>query len=295
MTVVVVGSAAVDEQVTPDGMARLQLGGVVAYAGATFVREVLRVVAVCNLDARGGPVVRAGLQRLGVEVCAGPSSAPTRFQNQLLADGGRRQQILGIADAIGAEVVARALDGLDAPHVHLGPLHGADISGEALQLVASRAGVVTLDVQGFVRRGERGAVRHAVTPHLAGALTAAHVVKADEAELDVLLRAYAVTAEQLVERFGIDEIVVTAGSAGGYVVGRNAGRIPYRAVFAGPEGDATGAGDVFFAAYVAARLYRGASWSEACEHAAAVAGRHVAGQVIRAADLELPRDLVAEG
>ena len=156
VTVVVVGSAAVDEQIAPDGVSRVQLGGVVTYGGATFVREGLRAVAVCNLDARWGPAVRAGLQRLGVEVCAGPSSSMTRFQNRLLPDGGRQQQILGIDDAIGAEVVARALEGVDAPHVHLGPLHGADISDEALQFIASRASVVTLDVQGFVRRGETG-------------------------------------------------------------------------------------------------------------------------------------------
>ncbi len=288
--VIVVGSAAVDEQIARDGAVRIQVGGVVTYGGATFVREGLRAIAVCNLDARSGAAVRAALTGLGVEVCAGTSRTLTRFQNRLLVDGGRQQQILGLADAIGPEVVARALEGIDGPHVHLGPLHGADISREAIDLVAARAGLITLDVQGFVRRGELGPVHDEVAPQLEAALAAANLVKADEAELDVVLKAYAVSAEQLVERFAIDELVVTAGSAGGYVVAGNAGRGAYRAVFAGPEGDTTGAGDVFFAAYVAARLHRGATSLEAAAHAATVAGQHVAGIGLRAADLVLSAD-----
>lgn len=285
--ILVVGSAAVDEQVSPEGVVRVQLGGVVTYGAATFVREGLRATAVCNLEARSEPAIRSAFERLGIEVCAGASGSRTGFQNTLLGDGGRRQRIESLADPIGDALVSAALEGIEAPHVHLGPLHGADIDAGALAVIAARADLVTLDVQGFVRRGGVGPVRAEATPLLDAALAAAHVVKADEAELDVVLRAYTVDPERLLERFEIQEIVVTAGRAGGYVVGTSGGRDSYRAAFAEHEGDTTGAGDVFFAAYVAARLHRGATSSAAAQHASAVAAQHVAGVLLREGDLKL--------
>ncbi|HUS62638.1 MAG TPA: hypothetical protein VMY34_10610, partial [Acidimicrobiales bacterium] len=164
--VFVVGSAAVDEQISVHGAVRVQLGGVVTYGGTTFVREGLQVTALCNLEAASGPAITNALNRLGVEVCPGTSSSITAFQNRLLADGGRRQEVLGIADPIGAELVDAALEGVEAPHVHLGPLHGSDIGGDALEVIAVRAVVVTMDVQGFVRRGAVGPVFDEPTPLL---------------------------------------------------------------------------------------------------------------------------------
>jgi len=41
--------------------------------------------------------------------------------------------------------------------------------------------------------------------------------------------------------------------------------------------DTTGAGDVFFAAWLARRLYQGASVEEACEHCSVDSARHVQG------------------
>lgn len=288
VTVLVVGSAAIDEQVSADGVRRTQLGGVVTYAGATFAREGLRAVAVSNLDARSEPAVRATLAGVGVEVCAGTSETMTRFQNRLLVGGGRRQQIVGVAAPIGAALMDRALAEAEAPHVHLGPLHGADIGAEALRVVAASGCAVTLDVQGLVRRGEIGAVQAEVTPLLEGALMAARIVKADGAELEVVRRAYGLSAAELLARFDIEELVVTAGDAGGSVLARGGERVPYPAVIAGPEVDATGAGDVFFAAYLAARVHRRASVIEAAAHAAGVAGQHVAGHLLRASQLALP-------
>ncbi len=51
--------------------------------------------------------------------------------------------------------------------------------------------------------------------------------------------------------------------------------------------DTTGAGDVFLAEYVAARLHEGASVPDASDRAAALAAQHVAGTLIAPGALAL--------
>jgi sugar/nucleoside kinase (ribokinase family) len=173
--------------------------------------------------------------------------------------------------------------------VHLGPLHGSDLSPAGIRAVAEAASIVTLDVQGLVRSPSRGLVRVEVSPLLAPSLAAARIVKADHTELDAVLESLGQSEEGLLNMFDIDELVVTTGERGGYVRTRARDAIEYRAAPVARVRDTTGAGDVFFAVYVLERVYRGATVSEACEHAAVAAAEHVAGGIIDAATLTLDR------
>jgi sugar/nucleoside kinase (ribokinase family) len=287
-SVVIVGSATLDEQVV-DGATRMQLGGVVTYAGAALVRGGAQALAVCNLGGPWADAARRAFDGLGIRLRAGPADRMTIFRNEIAADGERHQQLLDVSPPVDAALVRNALAGLASPHLHLGPLHGTDVSTEAVDAVVEAASIVTLDVQGLVRSSTRGPVRVEASPLLAPCLAAARIVKADQTELRVVLESLGRSEEGLLHAFEIDELVVTMGERGGYVRTRAGDTIEYRAAPVARLHDTTGAGDVFFAVYVLERIYRGAGIPEACERAAAVAGEHVAGRLIDAAALSLGR------
>ncbi len=288
--VVVVGSATVDEQVSADRPRRVQLGGVVTYGAAVFAREGIQTVAVCNLAESFAAGAGAVFRKLGIGLQAGRSDTMTVFRNRLHSDGEREQQLVDMSSPIDAELVRAALEGASPAHVHLGPVHGRDISEAALSVVRERADTVTLDVQGFVRVAAIGRVTEQVAPVLAMALDASSVVKADRSELSCILAAYQLTLDRLLVDYDIAEIVVTCSNDGGYVVRRTGERADYKAVRVRRLYDTTGAGDVFFSTYLVARICHDLSVADACKWAAMVAAEHVAGDYIRSDLLDLATD-----
>jgi len=187
MPTVIVGSATVDEQIGVDGVSRLQIGGVVSYAGAVFANAGLSPTVVSTLGGPWAGSARVLLARMGIKLCESQSDAMTSFRNRVLPDGEREQDVIGLAPSVDAELIARALEGVERPHVHLGPLHAEDISGPALRIIAARAATVTLDVQGLLRASTLGRVREEAARLLPDALAMSRVVKAGQEELRALL------------------------------------------------------------------------------------------------------------
>lgn len=278
--IVIVGSATVDEQVVGSNRPRLQLGGVVSYGGAAFVEHGLAAVAVCNLGSRFADSARAVLQTLHVEPCTRVTGAMTRFRNTLNHDGERRQDLLEIAPPIGTALLRKALPGRRPVHIHLGPVHGRDISNGVLQAIATAADRVTLDVQGLVRSSALGEVTSAASPLLEGALAASVVVKAGGAELSVVESNLGMSPDELLVEYDIAELLVTEGKNGGYLLKKNGQRLDFRAQPVEQLYDTTGAGDVFFSTYLTYRLYRDMAPADALEEAAQTASRHVGGNFI---------------
>src|SRR5437764_12360850 len=103
-TVIVVGSATVDEQLVDSDAPRLQLGGVVTYGGVALVRGGVSALAVCNLGGVHGDAARAVLERFGIRPCVGPTDVMTSFRNKVLPDGEREQHLVTVARPIGAEL-----------------------------------------------------------------------------------------------------------------------------------------------------------------------------------------------
>jgi sugar/nucleoside kinase (ribokinase family) len=155
---------------------------------------------------------------------------------------------------------------------------------------------VALDVPGLTRvlRGKQ--VRAAVRPAVARAfLAAADYVKASVEEMDLLCDSLRMSPEELLREFALREMVLTRGALGGAVFGRRGLLTCWSPTGAGGcrraravAGDPTGAGDVFFAAYLVERLWRRRSPALAAAAAARLAARQVRGRHLAARELEEP-------
>jgi sugar/nucleoside kinase (ribokinase family) len=112
-------------------------------------------------------------------------------------------------------------------------------------------------------------------------------LRADSDELETVLSAYGRDLPGLMDEFSIREWVVTDRGRGGRVFGPDGLWHAYPPAPAVPGGDPTGAGDVFLAAYTAARFAERLEVGPACAQAAAAAACHVAGGYIRRQALDI--------
>ena len=274
--VVVVGSVSMDTIVQADS-SRIKMGGVAVYGAITFRRFGLRTTVVTNIGPEKGVFLEL-FQQQGIEIYNGVSESTTTCIDRV-NDDDRRSEFVAFAEPISADQVLRRIVG--TKHVHLGPLHPLDIDPTTvLGLLRERRIPVSIDLQGYVRSSQTGPTALLVSEHLSAAMNAASIVKANNAELQAILRATGMDVKDLMRVHRINEFVITAGREGGKIVLDSGDEVRYEAIPAGKEIDPTGAGDVFFASYIASRLYHELSVSESCHRAALVAGMQVGGQYI---------------
>jgi sugar/nucleoside kinase (ribokinase family) len=282
--VAVVGSVTIDRN-SFAGRTLHKIGGVATYAGMTYRRHAVPTRVVCNVAEAEAPILSL-LIRDGVQVHNGRTAHTTRFVNHVQPDG-RAQATPSLAASIDRHQITAALKGVNC--VHLGPLHPADIDPPAFDGLADSRALVVLDVQGLVRRIDHGRIVPAASEHLAAALRAADIVKADEAELQVILAAYGEDIAALMNRFHIAEWVVTNGPKSGCIHVRGGRRHLYEPAPIAALVDPTGAGDVFLAAYTVARFKQRQPVAAAGNHAAQVAAEYVSGRYINEAALDISR------
>jgi sugar/nucleoside kinase (ribokinase family) len=183
------------------------------------------------------PLVRFGLPVLWR---SGSSTAAFSFSYE----GDRRSMVV---DALGPAWTVDDLRGLErADWVHVGALARSDFPASTLAALA-RGRHLGLDGQGLARPDRTGPLAldadfdPAVLRHLS-------VLKLAEEEAFALV---GWTDEEALRSLGVPEVVVTLGSRGSLVLAerRPLTPVPVRPV----ETDPTGAGDAFFAAYLASR------------------------------------------
>jgi sugar/nucleoside kinase (ribokinase family) len=272
-TVAVVGSATID-RIIENGKTSERLGGVVTYGGLTFQRLGVQSAVVTNIAGSDRAVLEV-LAAEGLTVHAGTSAVTTRFVNR--AEGDWREQLMPeTADPITAGQLEPLLP--DIRHFHAGPLHPGDIEPQAIELMAESKHLVSLDVQGYLRRSENGRIVSAVSEALAGSLRAAHIIKADEEEMTHMLDHFRLSLPGFLQRFRIDEAVITRGSRGASVWTRAGEGYHFGAETVRRPVSTVGAGDVFFAAYLAAHIYRKLDIDMAAMFAAGVAAKQVGGK-----------------
>jgi sugar/nucleoside kinase (ribokinase family) len=272
-TVAVIGSVTID-RVIENRKTSERLGGVVTYGGLTFQRLGIQTAVVTNIAASDKAVLEV-LAAEGLTIHAGTSAVTTRFVNR--AEGDWREQLMPeAADPITAGQLKPLLS--DIRHFHAGPLHPGDIEPQAMELMAESKHLVSLDVQGYLRRSENGRIVPAVSEALEGSLRAAHIIKADEEEMTLMLDHFRLSLPGFLQRFRIDEAVITRGSRGASVWTRSGegyhfGAEPVRRIVS-----TVGAGDVYFAAYLASHIYRRLDIDMAAMFAAGLAAKQVGGK-----------------
>jgi sugar/nucleoside kinase (ribokinase family) len=175
--------------------------------------------------------------------------APTTSGFGMVYDGDDRRMIV---DAIGPVWGAADIDAaaVTTPWVHVAPLLRTDFTPAAIGALVAAGRRVALDGQGLVRIAEVGPLRTdaAFDPRL---LDGVAVLKLADDEAAVLTGGAPFDAEAA-SRLGVPEIVLTAGSRGSVIfAGGEAVSVPPPFRVEGVH--ATGAGDSFTVAYVAAR------------------------------------------
>ncbi len=283
--VLVVGSVTIDRIIENRSITE-RLGGVVTYGGLTFQRLGVATAVVTNVADAHRHLLDI-LSDEGLAVHAGKSPGTTRFVNESRGDL-REQRMPEAAAPVSASRIEPLL--ATVRHVHAGPLHPDDIDARAVALMGASKKLVSLDVQGYLRINENGRIVPGVSEGLAGALGAAHIIKADEGEFSLMLDHFRESLPGFLRRFRIDEAVITRGSRGASVWTRTGEGVHFGAEAVRRPVSTVGAGDVFFAAYLAAHLYRGLDIDLAAGFAARVAARQVAGKHIAPALLDLPAE-----
>ena len=163
-----------------------------------------------------------------------------------------------------------------------------DIDSDCISLLEEAKLPVFLDVQGYTRRIEESEVYTGVAKQIKASLKISRIVKANESEFESVLQFFDTDLSSLLTRYNIEEFIVTQGKEGGFVVDHKNNEVRFKAVPVRSPGDPTGAGDIFFAAYVVGRFLKKMDISNACAYAAELTALQIGGDYITENLLGLP-------
>jgi sugar/nucleoside kinase (ribokinase family) len=249
-SVVIIGSATIDT-IVQNNQENTKIGGVVSYAGLAFRRQKIDTKVITNIGEEDQDVCDFFI-RNKISLLRGHTPTTTRFINVYINDQ-RHQMVPVTASPIEITPFADAI--IKTSHIHLGSLFPTDIDPEQIKLLATYHGHISLDVQGLVREIRDGRVYPEVSQHLIPFLTLSHSIKADAKEMDLILAYLQLSLNQFQQKYKINEILVTTGKQGGYLVTADGRTIRYNAYPAKGIKDKTGSGDMFFAVYLAHHLH----------------------------------------
>ena len=227
-------------------------GGTAYYTSVSLRRFGLHVAVVTKMAGEDKEALLRGLEDEGIAVYCGRSRYSTVFENVYSGEDlrHRRQRI----NAVGAPFSVKDVEPVAAPVFHVGPLTRQDISSAFLKRLATRPGVVSLDVQGMLRPARPGEVCEEDWPEKKEGLKGVDIIKADEREALVLSGQKSVDeAAPVLAGYGPSEVVITMGSRGSLVY---AEETLHRISCCRPRKAAhpTGSGDTYMAAYLYQRM-----------------------------------------
>jgi len=273
--IAVIGSTTIDKNIY-DNKNQLKIGGVTTYSGITYRRHGIVTRIVTNVAEQDLPILDK-LDHEQITIQNGTTTHTTQFINIFIGDQ-RRQKLPFTASPIKANQIEGLLDAVGC--VHLGPLHPMDIESDCINLLEEAKLPVFLDVQGYTRRIEDAEVYDGVANLIKASLKISRIVKANESEFESVLQFFDIGLANLLARYNIEEFIVTQGRKGGFVLDNKNNEVRFNAVPVQSAGDPTGAGDIFFAAYVVGRFMKKMDISNACAYATELTALQISGNYI---------------
>lgn len=275
----VVGHVTKDLIRIPGKADREMAGGSAFYVSVALASLGLRVEVITKV-AKQDEALLDGLRARGVRVINGETDATTTFENSYSGEhlATREQWVRAIATPFSAEDLAPST----ANNFHVGALTAKEIPLATLRAIRARAERITFDAQGMLREVVDQKVRLGAWDERELGLPLADALKVDDTEAAGLVgETNPLAAAEKLSALGVREVLITFADRGSLIrtAGENA-RIP--ALPPRAHVDATGCGDTFAAAYLAARSFA---------LAPAAAGRFAAA----AASLKLERYGAFEG
>lgn len=205
------------------------------------------------------------MRKLGIDVECHQSNKSVFFENKYGDNtNNRTQRVLAKADPFTVD----EMKGIDARVYHLGSLLADDFSPEVVEYLSTK-GLISIDVQGYLRevRGEN--VFATDWKDKERILECTDIIKLNEHEMEVITNSKnpRTVAIKLAE-MGVREVVITLGSYGSVIYAEGKFyEIP--AYKPNVVVDATGCGDTYSAGYLYMRSL-GANYSDAGKFAAAM-------------------------
>jgi sugar/nucleoside kinase (ribokinase family) len=225
-----------------------------------------------------------------IEVFSQNSPYTVYFENIYSANQDHREQnVLHKA----APFTVAQMPAIDAKIFHLGPLLSDDISVDLIKSLALK-GLVSLDIQGFLRYVKDKKVYYTDWADKKEALPYISILKANEYEMEVVTGTSDIRkgAKYLAD-MGVREVIITLGSKGSLVyTDHRFYQIP--AFRPTSVVDATGCGDTYMAGYLSKKV-KGAGVQEAGEFGAAMATLKIQSSGPFSGDARMVHDVVRYG
>ena len=259
-----IGYITQDKVVTPKNTIYMPGGTSFYFAHAIKhlnANDFLLVTALADTDMG----IVEDIRKEGISVKALHSTHSVCFENIYGENQNERtQRVTAKADPFTVE----GLKDTDARIIHLGSLLADDFSLEVIKFLSGK-GLLSVDVQGFLRKVENEKVLAVDWPEKKEALKYIHILKANEHETEVLTGCKNPREAALkLASWGVKEVLLTLGSMGSVIYADG----EFHEIPAYPPTeivDATGCGDTYMAGYLYMRN-KGASYKEAGCFAAAM-------------------------
>ncbi|GAB4029557.1 PfkB family carbohydrate kinase [Spirosoma jeollabukense] len=259
-----IGHISLDKVVTPQSVTYMP-GGTSFYFSKTLLQADIEYKLVTALALQDHYIVDE-LRSEGVDVYTLPSAHTVYFQNSYNDDQDyREQQVLRKASPFSVS----QMPDLTAKVYHLGPLLADDIPIKLIQDL-SKKGLVSLDIQGYLRRVWHKKVVYQDWAAKKRILPSVTILKANEFEMEIVTgRRNAKEGALYLADLGVREVIITLGSKGSLIYTEGTF---YQIPAFKPTAvvDATGCGDTYMAGYLWKRV-QGNSVQEAGEFGAALA------------------------
>lgn len=239
-----IGHITLDKVITPGSVVDMPGGTSFYFSNAQANLDISFVLVTAIADEEKH--IAAELRNKGIEVQVIKSTHTVCFENRYEENqDNRTQRVTQKADPFSVSHV----EGIDARIFHLGPLLAGDIPLDVIKFLSGK-GIVSLDVQGYLREVRDQNVFAVDWQDKEAALNGLDILKANESEMEVLTGYNDPhKAARSLAAMGVKEVIITLGSQGSLIY---ADEVFYDIPAYQPSRivDATGCGDTYMAGYL---------------------------------------------